>query len=48
MTTIVSYDTKQQAPTAEYDALDLAYDHFNAELFSGRLPLVMLPWVFFS
>jgi predicted SprT family Zn-dependent metalloprotease len=38
----ILYSTKQNAPTAEYDALDMAYDHFNAMLFEGRLPLVMI------
>lgn len=42
MKTIVSYDTKQQAPTEEYSAFDQAYDYFNAELFEGRLPLCMI------
>jgi predicted SprT family Zn-dependent metalloprotease len=32
----VSYDTKK--PTAEYAALQEAFDHFNATLFNGQLP----------
>lgn len=29
-------------PTAEYSAFEQAYDHFNADLFEGRLPLCLI------
>lgn len=32
-----------QTPTStEYSSLDLAYDHFNARLFAGRLPPALI------
>jgi len=41
---IVSYDTKMQSPITEreYHAFQVAYDFFNAELFAGTLPHVLV------